>query len=232
MCCVGQVVVQILVAQARACTGIDGVIVGAGEIVFPNRVAAGSPAVEVNANAHLPIRGGDVLDRVVGTRTQGDSGAALAAACPRQVHIGDQVRVCTRQHDCRAARADGEPLHRAIVGGDGQHRAAKAGSIHLDDRAVHISRLRRPVDDYGIGDGGQGRRQIDGLRSSSADIEIDDVFAGQGIGVHDRLAQRACAAVQRACDREQAGQKPPIFQRLDTQPTRASRQGTSTARLT
>ena len=93
-----KVVVQVLVAlPVIAVTAFDGRIAGTGQIVVLNRIVAGTPGIMlVDVHPVDTVSGGDVLNRVVGTRLHLDAFARFARTRPRQVQIRDEVPASTR----------------------------------------------------------------------------------------------------------------------------------------
>ena len=108
-------------------------------------------------------------------------------------------------------RVEGELIDRQAANGDVGARdgqsggAARRRAAHRDQRRAGKARLSGTVDEHGGRDRRQGSDGFDGLDPGAGDGEIDrDRQAGHAIGVQDRLAERAGAAVGRRVDHEDA----------------------------
>jgi hypothetical protein len=133
-----------------------------------------------------------------------------ARASPGEVHTDvvavDPVVPARLQADAAGGAADGkaidhQPAHGAVPSGNVQpnHIAARQRAVEFDQRRAGVARaaLAPAVDGHGVGDGGQRGCGLDGLLAARrADGEGDGVRPGAGVGVQDRLAQRARAAVR------------------------------------
>src|SRR5207253_2811780 len=78
------------------------------------------------------------------------------------------------------------------------------GVVAGGERVGGCARLRVAVNNGGVGDGRQLRRQRDRLHAAAGDIEINGLHAGRRVRVGDGLAQAARAAVVCVRDREAA----------------------------
>ena len=79
------------------------------------------------------------------------------------------------------------------------------GPLHRDQRRAGEPGLGRSVEHRGGRDRRQRGRESNGLEPGPGDEEVDRVaVAGRGVGIEDRLAERAGAAVRRRRDQEEA----------------------------
>ena len=89
------------------------------------------------------------------------------------------------------------------------------GSLADDGNQRHagVARLRGPVDQEGGGDRGQGRGGCDCLNPLAGDVEVNCVRCpAGGVGIEDRLAERAGAAVAGVAHQEAGEQRAVLHQ--------------------
>src|SRR5262249_11650997 len=112
----------------------------------------------------------------------------------------DGVSAVCLQQNAVAETSNREALDRAAAGSDlqaGTIVGPRGDGIQLNQGATGIVGLGRPVDHDRVGDNGQwgGVCHLDGLNAAARDVEVDGVGALVGVGVHNRLVQRARAAI-------------------------------------
>ena len=95
---------------------------------------------------------------------------------------------------------------------------AGLAAVDLDQWGAGVARLGEAVDQYGIGDRGQGRgRRIVWTPWPGISKSMVLVLPVAAIGVEDRLAERAGAAVGGRVDQEAREQRP-VFHNFDPRP--------------
>ena len=110
----------------------------------------------------------------------------------------DDIAAVRLQQDAVAAETiDDQAAHRAVAGGDDQPADARTGAaaIEFDHGRRSEVRFAGAVDDHRVGDRGQLRKHGDGVRPGSRNVEAHVVDPRAGVGVQDRLPQRAGAAI-------------------------------------
>ena len=134
---------------------------------------------------------------------------------------------------------DVQPSDGDIRAGDGQAIAVTGlAAAQLDQRRATVARLGETVDQDRVGDRGQRRERSDRLDPGARDGEVDRVRRSDGgVGIDDRLTERAGAEVAGIAHQE-GRQERPVLHHLEagaeTKDRRAEyggRRGSSTAAM-
>ena len=173
----------------------------------------------------VPLAGTGTADQVAGGIGDGDAVGqiALIRACRIEadhIALDDMAGTAGDPDAVRLEAVDQDSADDDRPGRDAEAvRQVRAGrSVQFDQWRAQVTGLRRAVDGDGLGDRGQSIRRQKG-QATGRDGEGDGVGTGGGIGVKERLAERARTVLIGGEDGEgpgmnaEGGEKKPGHQR-------------------